>query len=262
MSRIKESPKQSAKTWKWRALIITHILAALLMLSWLLEPARSWWLLMDTGVYNFFNDSLVNGSDSYRQFWAIVNMQEFDKLVALVLLSIFILHGMLGGRQYWGRHVGIFVAMFVSLGIWTGYGTVTGVGQLLPVERLSATLEFTDSFRMTEWATIKTKDASADSFPGDHGMILIIVAGFIAYYFSRSYAWFAAITAIAGTMPRVVVGAHWFTDEVVGAVFIAMLALSWNFHTPIGGFIVYKTEQIINYMLGKLGLLKQAENNP
>jgi membrane-associated phospholipid phosphatase len=166
-------------------------------------------------------------------------MQEFDKVVALLLLGIFVVHGLRKGMPLWGRHFGIMAAMFVVLGIWTGYGNHTGIGQLLPFERLSATLEYPDSFRLAQWSTeLKTKDASPDSFPGDHGMILMIVAGFVGYYFSRSYAWFAVAMAIMGTMPRVVAGAHWVTDEVVGAVFIAMLALSWNFHTPLGEFMV------------------------
>jgi len=237
--------EQDETTWKTRPLLITHVLALLLMLSWLFEPSRSLWLYIDDVSFWFFNDSLKNGGDWYRYFWALVNMQEFDKVVAILLLGIFVVHGIKKGRALWGRHFGIFVAMVVVLGIWTGYGNHTGIGQLLPFERLSATLEYPDSFRLAQWSTeLKTKDASPDSFPGDHGMILLIVAGFVAYYFSRNYAWFALVVAIVGTMPRVVAGAHWVTDEVVGAVFIAMLALSWNFHTPAGEYMVRISDRV------------------
>ena len=233
------SLEKDETTWKIRPLLITHGLALILMLSWIFEPTRSLWQHIDDVSFWFFNDSLKNAGDAYRYFWALVNMQAFDKVVAIFLLGIFVVHGLKKGRALWGRHFGIFVAMFVVLGVWTGYGNHTGIGQLLPFERLSATLEYPDSFRLAQWSTdLKTKDASADSFPGDHGMILLIVAGFVAYYFSRRYAWFALVVAIVGTMPRVVAGAHWVTDEVVGAVFIAMLALSWNFHTPAGEYMV------------------------
>lgn len=231
--------------WQFKPLIITHLVAIFIMASWLIEPFRSAWLYLDVELFWWFNNSLKEGSETYRYFWALVNMQEFDKIVAILLLGIFVVHGIKSGRRLWGRHIGIMVAMFFVLGIWTGYGNGTGIGQLLPFERPSATLEFEESFRLAQWSTeLKTKDSSADSFPGDHGMILLIVAGFVAYYFSRSFAWFALALAILGTMPRVVAGAHWLTDETVGAVFIALLALSWNFHTPIGEWIVRLSDQL------------------
>jgi membrane-associated phospholipid phosphatase len=241
--------------WKIKPLLITHVIALLLLTSWIFEPTRSLWLIIDDAAFWFFNDSLKNGGDTYRYFWALVNMQEFDKVVALLLLGIFVVHGLQKGKPLWGRHFGILVAIFIVLGIWTGYGNHTGVGQLLPFERPSATLEYPDSFRLAEWSTeLKTKDASPDSFPGDHGMILLIFAGFVGYYFSRSYTWFAFTLAIIGTMPRVVAGAHWVTDEIVGAVFIAMLALSWNFHTPLGEFMVRISDKLFQKALSVLRL--------
>lgn len=247
---IRALQKQNMQ-WQWKALLITHVLAALLMLSWMIEPFHSLWMAMDDWFFWIFNDSLKNGSDSYRYFWALVNMQEFDKFVAVVLLGIFVVHALTKGKQHWGRHLGIMVAMFAVLGVWTGYGNHTGIGQLLPFERPSATLDYKDSFRLAQWSTeLKTKDSSADSFPGDHGMILLIVAGFVAYYFKRGYGWFALAFAVIGTMPRVVAGAHWMTDEIVGAVFIAMLALSWNFHTPIGEWMVQQTEWLYGKVTG------------
>ncbi len=236
-------------------MLVTHGIALLLMLSWIFEPSRSLWLDIDDACFWFFNDSLRDGGDWYRYFWALVNMQEFDKVVALILLGIFVVHGLKKGKALWGRHFGIMVAMFAVLGIWTGYGNHTGIGQLLPFERMSATLEYPDSFRLAQWSTeLKTKDASPDSFPGDHGMILLIVAGFVAYYFSRNFAWFAFTLAIIGTMPRVVAGAHWVTDEVVGAIFIAMLALSWNFHTPAGEYMVRISDRVFQKILVLLRL--------
>ena len=247
--------KQDELAWKIRPLLITHVIALLLMLSWIFEPTRSLWQVIDDKSFWFFNDSLRNGADWYRYFWALLNMKGFDKVVAVLLLGIFVVHGIKQGRHLWGRHFGILVAMFVVLGIWTGYGSHTGIGQLLPVERLSATLEYPDSFRLSQWTTdLKTKDASSDSFPGDHGMILLIAAGFVGYYFTRAYIFSAFTLAIIGTMPRVVAGAHWVTDELVGAVFITMLALSWNFHTPAGEYMVRISDRLFQKVMTLLRL--------
>lgn len=231
--------EQRQVRWQPTALLISHLAAAVLLLSWLIEPGRSLWLAFDDIGFWWFNNSLANGSDGWRYFWALTNMQEFDLLVAILLLGIFVLHAIRSPRSQLGRQAGIFFAMLVVLGIWTGYGNHTGLGQLLPIERPSGTLEYNDSFRLAHWSTdIKTKDASTDTFPGDHGMILLVVAGFIGYYFSRGYMIFAIVVAIAGTLPRVVAGAHWISDELVGAVVIGVLALSWNFHTPAGEYLV------------------------
>ena len=235
--------------WKLKQLIFVHVIAFILMASWLFEPFKSIWLDLDHQLFWFFNHSLKEGSDLYRHFWAMTNMKNFDRVIGLLLLSFFVVHSLKHGRQLWGRHLGILTALFVSLGIWTGFGTVTGLAQLMPIERLSATLEFSDSFRVSQWSELKTKDASDDSFPGDHGMILLISAGFIAYYFSTKYILLAFVLVFIGTLPRVVVGAHWLTDEIVGAVFFALLALSWNFHTPLGEFIVRTTDTISRKIL-------------
>lgn len=45
---------------------------------------------------------------------------------------------------------------------------------LIPVKRASPTLTFSDIVRVSELSQIPTKDASRDSFPGDHGMMLLI----------------------------------------------------------------------------------------
>ena len=247
MNRLENNPIE----WKIKPLIITHVIAILLMASWLIEPFQSIWLSLDTELFWFLNQSLQNGSEANRYFWALLNMKGFDKVVAIFLLGMFVVHALKSDRKLWGRHIGIMTAMFIVLGIWTGYGNGTGIGQLLPFERLSATLEFPDSFRLAQWSTeLKTKDSSGDSFPGDHGMILLITTGFVGFYFSKAYGWLALVIAIIGTTPRVVVGAHWLTDEVVGALFIALLALSWNFHTPIGEFIVQKVDKISMKILG------------
>lgn len=45
---------------------------------------------------------------------------------------------------------------------------------LIPVKRASPTLTFTDINRVSETALCSHEDASRDSFPGDHGMMLLI----------------------------------------------------------------------------------------
>lgn len=57
---------------------------------------------------------------------------------------------------------------------------------LMPVKRASPSLFFPNINRVSELLHIPTKDASKDSFPGDHGMMLLIFAGFMLRYFGKS----------------------------------------------------------------------------
>ncbi len=56
---------------------------------------------------------------------------------------------------------------------------------LMPVKRASPSLSFPNINRVSELLHIPTKDASKDSFPGDHGMMLLIFAGFMLRYFGK-----------------------------------------------------------------------------
>jgi membrane-associated phospholipid phosphatase len=63
-----------------------------------------------------------------------------------------------------------------------------------------------------------TKDASKDSFPGDHGMMLLIFASFMWRYFGRRAFAIALVIFVVFAFPRVMIGAHWFTDIAVGSL--------------------------------------------
>jgi membrane-associated phospholipid phosphatase len=56
---------------------------------------------------------------------------------------------------------------------------------IIPVKRASPTLFFTDIYRVSELLHIPTKDASKDSFPGDHGMMLLIFSAIMLRYFGK-----------------------------------------------------------------------------
>ncbi len=67
------------------------------------------------------------------------------------------------------------------------------LGHLLPVSHPSPTLTFDNINRVSVLTGVPTKDASSDSFPGDHGMMLIIFACFmLRYFFPRCVRYCAA----------------------------------------------------------------------
>jgi membrane-associated phospholipid phosphatase len=112
------------------------------------------------------------------------------------------------------------------------------LGHLIPVQHASPTLFFEHVHRVSELTGIPAKDASSNSFPGDHGMMLMIFACFMWRYFGfRAFLMGLLIVVVFG-LPRVMAGAHWFTDIAVGSLSVVLVGLSWWLLTPASDKLV------------------------
>lgn len=123
------------------------------------------------------------------------------------------------------------------------------LGHLLPVQHASPTYYFSDINRVGELTGWPTKDASRDCFPGDHGMMLMIYAAFILRYFPRRSFFIALAIVVVFATPRVMIGAHWFTDIAVGSLSVVLVALSWWLISPA-------SDAMINFLHRSLPALK------
>ncbi|VDZ77930.1 Inner membrane protein yeiU [Salmonella bongori] len=119
---------------------------------------------------------------------------------------------------------------------------------LIPVKRASPTLSFEHIYRVSELLHVPTKDASKDSFPGDHGMMLLIFSAFMLRYFGKTAGIVALIIFVVFAFPRVMIGAHWFTDIVVGSLTVILIGLPWWLMTPLSDRMIALFE---NYLPGK-----------
>ena len=104
---------------------------------------------------------------------------------------------------------------------------------LIPVKRASPTLMLDNIYRVSELLHIPTKDASRDSFPGDHGMMLLIFATFMWRYFGGKAFAIALAIFVIFAFPRVMIGAHWFTDIAVGSLTAVLIGIPWVLMTPL-----------------------------
>jgi membrane-associated phospholipid phosphatase len=76
------------------------------------------------------------------------------------------------------------------------------------------------------------QDSATRSVPGDHASALLIWAMFISLL-ARNWRLLLAWTMAAVFMlPRLMAGAHWGSDAVVGGLFLALLGLVWPCFTP------------------------------
>ncbi|MES9962038.1 MAG: phosphatase PAP2 family protein [Candidatus Sedimenticola sp. 20ELBAFRAG] len=231
----------SNTAWNPKALILCTLLPALLLGSWIIEPTHTLWQRLDEQVFWAMNDSLA-GNRVWQQIWAVANNRMFDLVAALSMVMLFAHYALFRERQNFRHLVAVGMVIFCALVVAILIGT-----QLIPVERPSATAMFPDALRLSQLVpSIETKDYSGDSFPGDHGMVLLMCAGFLVWHLPRGYGVIACVLAVLFTLPRLMSGAHWLTDEIVGAVAVDTLVLGWFFATPLQDRLLEKFEQLLS----------------
>jgi membrane-associated phospholipid phosphatase len=114
------------------------------------------------------------------------------------------------------------------------------------IDRDSPTLVHPDAVRLSELVpAIPTKDVGYVVFPGDHATILLVCAGVLTFYLPRRYAVVAWIAAVVFSVPRLVGGGHWLTDDIVGAAAVAGFMHTYVFATPVHRVITDRIERSI-----------------
>jgi membrane-associated phospholipid phosphatase len=225
--------------WHPAAFFLGCGLSIALLMSWFFEPTRSLWLALDENVFWALNNSLAWGR-GWQVFWAIANNRAVDIVAALCIIGLFAHFVLRKARD----RMDFFVAVGLMLTglIYVG-SQLTGA---IFVERPSPTLVHPNAMHLSElvfW--IPTKDVSSDGFPGDHATVLLICAGVITFYLPRCYAATAWAIAIVFMAPRLMSGAHWVTDYLVGSGAVAGFVLSYVFATPLHSIMIGGLEGII-----------------
>lgn len=227
---------------RYPLIILLNIAGIALFLSWYIPAGHGFWSSLDTGVFRFFNQKLVE-SPLFLWIVAITNNRAFDgcSLLAMGALMLhFWLKDTTEGRR---RIVAIGLVMLLTAVVLNQLGQA-----LIPVKRASPTLMLDNIHRVSELLHIPTKDASRDSFPGDHGMMLLIFSAFMLRYFGKVAGIIGLIIAVVCAFPRVMIGAHWLTDIVVGSMTVVLIGLPWWLMTPLSDRLV---TLFVNYLPGK-----------
>lgn len=219
-------------------ILFFNLLGVALFLSWFLPANHGGWFTLDSAIFFFFNRHLAT-DPSFLHLVAITNNRAFDviSLLAMGLLYLyFYLKQDAAGRR---RLVITGVVMLLTAVV------LNQLGHLLPVKHPSPTLTFDNINRVSELTGIPTKDASGDSFPGDHGMMLIIFSCFMLRYFGRSAFAIALLITLVFSLPRVMIGAHWFTDIAVGSLSVVLVGASWVLMTPCSDWIIERLNRLL-----------------
>ncbi|MGV3345886.1 phosphatase PAP2 family protein [Enterobacteriaceae bacterium LUAb1] len=210
---------------RFATIIFCNILGIALFLSWYLPENHGFWYPIDKGIFFWFNSHIVT---SKVLLWvvAITNYRAFDGISLIAMGALY--------YYYWRKESPPGRRRMLVIGI-TMLLTAVVLNQLahqLPVRHPSPTLFFEHVNRVAELTGIQAKDASANSFPGDHGMMLMIFACVMWRYFGLRAFIMSLIIVFVFSLPRVMIGAHWFTDIAVGSLSVVLTGNSWWLLSP------------------------------
>lgn len=209
-----------------RPLLLTALGLAIII-SWAM-PSFTLWTHVDDRVFWFFNHGLSADNPAWTTIIAAMNSRFFDLVVMALMLGLMALACQRDPKGGWSRWFGIGVTMVLTAGV-----TALLVRFLVTYTHESPTLRYPDSTRITELVNFATKATSNRSFPGDHGIMAMIFTGFMLKFGDRLVRVLSLVVMVLAAAPRVVVGAHWFTDILVGSLAIVLLILPWVLCTPL-----------------------------
>ena len=207
-------------------IIAFNLLGVTLIVSDYLTGREGFWSKVDTAVFYFFNNLLVKGS-VFVDVVAYTNLRIFD-VVTFLVMALLYTHCYLKKEDKASRRKMLCIGVVMLLTAIF----IKQCGRFLPVSHPSPSIFFENVNRLIHLTNLPTKDASSNSFPGDHGMMLMIFAAFMARYHGLKAFLVAAFITMVFSMPRIASGAHWFSDIYAGSLSIVCIGLSWLLLTP------------------------------
>jgi membrane-associated phospholipid phosphatase len=212
-----------------KRILAFNLAGVLLLASWAIWPLSTLWSALDAQLFWLFNGWLTPENMHWNQILALINTRYFD-VVSLGVLGLLFTMAIRADRRtnrlfHW---VAIGVVMLVVAGLVS-----VAINEAITYGHPSPTLYFEQATRLTDLVSIPTKDEAGNSFPGDHGLMVMIFAAFMMRFAKRRLALWSIASVVLLSAPRILVGAHWFSDVYVGALSIALLVLPWILCTSV-----------------------------
>ncbi len=199
------------------------LLSCLLILMWLIPVTGEYFNKFDRAVYYFLNGTLKD-KNNWQMLWAVTNAHIFDLAEGVFVLVMLLFHmytksNLNNNVKPLGRFI-LFI-VFIVISIIVNKIVVLFSLEFIDYHRQSPSLVLDGGIRLSEIITsFEFKDASKDCFPGDHAAILLCSTFYFFIYGNKKVGFVSCFVLLPLILPRLVVGAHWFTDCLIGSTFI------------------------------------------
>lgn len=224
--------KQTTESnWQPGRLVVMNFIAVLWLASWWFPELgiRYYWDQLDLAAFYFLNGMLADSPVS-QVFWAVTNYRAFDLVPALFLGLVFFNWAISDGQKHLARRIGLFFFLFIYSVVILELSKLT----LDWINRSSPSNDIKPVFRLSELVPgINAKDSSGQSFPGDHATVLILWSGYFFLFTNVKRGLLVLLAAMFFVLPRLVAGAHWLTDILIGSGAVALIGLAWLSATPL-----------------------------
>ncbi len=225
--------KAQERRWDLPRLIGVHALVAILLFTLFFPPTKGVWRALDTSFFHLINSTL-DGPVWWQTLWALANHPLADWFEDLCILGFFAHYVAKGMRFARSRRIAeLIVCTLYSAAIIYFFNRIL-VRDHIHFYWPSPSALFEGAVRLSEqipWIDIK--ETSQKSFPGDHATTALLFAAFYAHLAKGKSALAAALYTALLCFPRLITGAHWLSDILVGTTSIVLFFLSYLFFTPL-----------------------------
>lgn len=242
--------KELWKQWDFEKIMKNISISILIILSFFLPHTRALWNELDNIFFFLLNKTLLLGKP-IQYFWAYFNSSIADRMQDIVFVFAFIYIYLKSPKEK-KRDV-IFNLFFTALAIFlTIFFINRGIFKVWKVHRESPTLIFDSAIRLSKLITdMKVKDISHHSFPADHATTAILLTS-LYYRFSTSRIRYPlTVYALFLCLPRMVTGAHWLSDALVGSVPIVLISWAFFFYTPFYATLKRGFDTLVSFVILK-----------
>lgn len=230
-----------ASHWRPWPILISLSIAVVLFATYLAPATAGLWHAIDVRAAFAFN-GLVAHSHGEQLLWSFGNLRVFDYLVGVVMLGVLIHYVSRGPYEtpaVRGARSLVICVMLVAL------VSITRNLIFKHMHHDSPSLVLHPFVMLAHTNAMDAKDASHTSFPGDHATVVATFVYLLWAMAGRRYGLVAMAIAIVACMPRLIAGAHWLTDDLVGGLGTALVTVPCVVFTPLGPWLVDRLSRLI-----------------
>ena len=223
MSSVASAHLSEESTLPHKLLLSSSLFMLIALISWFMPVTGPMWDQVDCTVFYSLNQILVIAPNWQ---WSVAWLNSrygdwlFDVLVLYVFLSPYTQKRTLTFKQ---RALQLF-SMILFVALFQIVINKNLIPKIIGIHRSSPSLILGSLADLSTFDYPHNRTFSYASFPADHATTLFICILVSRYLFTRNTSIWFSVACLFFSLPRLIVGAHWFTDVFFGGLGLALIA--------------------------------------